>query len=375
MGFVFGLADKIRQFCNRLPAPIPPGNLPMKIVLACDGKIPLSAYDDKERIVWWLGKELSTMGHEITFLLKEKVECDFANIVIYNPKKPMESQIPEGTDLVHFHCEFKEEDIKTPYLITRYDVSLKARSFHRNTVFLSDSHAQIHGASVFVYPGVDFSEYAAPEFDSKRIWYHFLGNTDQRGRNVRGAIDLAAKINARLHVIGGYRVHFRKGFTIPLSPTARFHGKLSPGGRDAILNSSKGMIFPVLWEEPFSLGVIESLFFGCPVFGTPYGALPEMLGKKIDPKHKRIPTTGTVDAFYSDYGCLSVKKTEMIDALNSADDYDPKKCHEYAAEKFSVQRMVVDYLKLYEKVLSGESLHKEDPVMERDVSDKLLPVK
>lgn len=97
---------------------------------------------------------------------------------------------------------------------------------------------------MFVYPGVDFSEYATPELGAKRIWFHFLGNAAKRGRNVRGAIDLAAKMDARLHVIGGSRVNFRQGLSIPMSTSARFHGTLSPGGRDALLNASKGMIFP-----------------------------------------------------------------------------------------------------------------------------------
>ena len=43
-----------------------------------------------------------------------------------------------------------------------------------------------------------------------------------------------------------------------------------------LLQGSRGLIFPVLWHEPFGLAVIESLYFGCPVYATPYGALPEL---------------------------------------------------------------------------------------------------
>jgi hypothetical protein len=44
-----------------------------------------------------------------------------------------------------------------------------------------------------------------------------------------------------------------------------------------LLQGSRGLIFPVLWHEPFGLAVIESLYFGCPVYATPYGALPELV--------------------------------------------------------------------------------------------------
>ena len=347
------------------------GHLAMKIVLVSDCKIPVSDYDDKARVVWWLGKELSKAGHEVSLLLREGSNCDFAKLIIYNKKTPLTAQIPPDADFVHFHDE-PQEEIEKPFLITQHDNSLKARSFHQNTVFLSDSHARMHGGSVFVYPGIDFSEYSPPELDTKRMWFHFLGNTDQRGRNIRGAIDLAAKVDTRLHVIGGSRVGFRHGLSIPMSRTARFHGSLSPGGRDALLNASKGMVFPVLWEEPFNLGVIESLFFGCPVFGTPFGAMPEMLGKKVVSKKKTMPISGTVDAFYSDYGCLSVKKTELLEAIKNPDEFDRVKCHEYALERFSSYRMAQDYLRLYEKVLSGKMLHKEAPVLEEPFGEKLL---
>jgi glycosyltransferase involved in cell wall biosynthesis len=225
-----------------------------------------------------------------------------------------------------------------------------------------------------VYPGVDFSEYATVELGAKRLWFHFLGNASKRGRNVRGAIDLAAQVNARLHVIGGSRINFRQGISIPLSTAARFHGTLSPGGRDALLNTSKGLVFPVLWPEPFSLSIIESLYFGCPMFGTPFGALPEILGKKITHKDHALTTSGTVDAFYSDYGCLSTKKAELVEALKNSDDFDRAKCHTYALESFSSQRMAQDYLRLYEQVLNGKQLHPTAPEMSETPSDKLFSI-
>ena len=333
-----------------LPVPL---KVAMKIVLVCDCKIPVSFYDEKTRVVWWLGKALVELGHNVSFLVRKKSECHFANVLIYNDKKPLVAQIPDDTDLVHFH-DTPSESVPFPYLITEHDNIAAPHDLDPNTVFLSDSHARLHGSTAFVYPGVDFSEYSVPEIGARRIWFHFLGNASKRDRNVRGAIDLAGRVEARLHVIGGTRVNFRQGLNIPLSPTARFHGTLSPDGRDALLNASKGMIFPVLWAEPFSLAVVESLYFGCPIFGNPYGALPEQLGKKLTGKNVPLPD-GAVDAFYSDYGCLTTNKAELIEAMKNTQDFDRQKCHEYAVEKFSSLRMAEDYVRLYEQVLVGRS--------------------
>jgi glycosyltransferase involved in cell wall biosynthesis len=344
----------------------------MNILIVCDSKMPVSPYDDKGRQAWWLGSALSEAGHTVTFLLREEVACSFAKILTMQDKKPISGQIPENTDIVHFHQEPKT-DPGIPYLITLHENSMSPRTFDRNTVFLSHSHAQLHGGSVFVYPGMDFSAYTPPDFSAKRIWFHFLGSAAGKGRNIRGAIDVVKKAGGRLHVVGGTRVNFRQGFRIPLSPSARFHGLLSPDGRDSILNSSKGLIIPLLWQEPFSLSVVESLYYGCPVFGTPYGALPEQLGRKPQLRQGAFPASGSIEAYYSEYGSLSVKKAELIDAVRASGDFDQRQCYEYAVSRFSSRRMAEDYVKLYEQILTGLPLHKEAPAT-KGIEDNLLPL-
>ncbi|MBP6827392.1 MAG: glycosyltransferase [Saprospiraceae bacterium] len=344
----------------------------MNILLVCNAKIPISTYEDKERIIWWLGKMLIEQGHHVTFLVKKGSECRFAPVLIFDEKKTLDDQIPSDTDVVHFHGE-PPAPVSKPYLITEYDNYTEVRTFDRNTVFVSARHAAQHGGSVYVHHGIDFSEYGTPELHNRRMYFHFLGNAAWRGKNVRGAIDIATQTGSRLHVIGGTRVNFRKGLRITLSPSVRFHGVLNPEGRNAMLNSSKGLIFPVIWHEPFGLAVAESLYFGCPVFGTPYGALPELLGKKMGNGRKPHNGNGTVEAFYCDYGCLAVKKSELVEAVKNAESYDRVKCHEYAREYFSAGRMAQDYLRLYEQVMKGLPIHIDPPAITEATDDKFLP--
>jgi glycosyltransferase involved in cell wall biosynthesis len=142
-------------------------------------------------------------------------------------------------------------------------------------------------------------------------------------------------------------------------------------GKNVLLNGSKGLVFPVLWHEPFGLAIIESLFFGCPVFGTPYGALPELLGGRM---HEAAHSGGQVEALYSEFGRLSIKKSELVEAIKSADDFDRNRCRQYVADNFSAARMAADYLKLYEKVLNGQDLHAQAPTLETAPESKLLPL-
>jgi glycosyltransferase involved in cell wall biosynthesis len=346
----------------------------MKILLVNNTKIPVHLYGGTERVIWWLGKSLVRMGHEVTYLVKAGSSCPFANVLTINDKKPLAEQIPEDCDVVHMHYETTEE-LPKPHITTLHGNISEPKTFDRNTVFISHNHAQRHGGSVFVHNGIDFEDYGKPDLNNRRMYFHFLGNAAWRVKNVRGAIDLAGKAGERLHVIGGTRVNFRMGLRITLTPHVRFHGMLGGDGKNAIINASKGLIFPVLWNEPFGLAIVESLYFGCPVFGTPFGSLPELLGKKDTGERKKSNWNGTVDAYYSDFGCLSVKKSELVEAIKNASAFEPKSCHEHAVENFSADRMAKDYLRLYEQVLNGRPIHDEAPVLAEAPSDKLLVMK
>lgn len=346
--------------------------LTMHILLVHNARLPVSSYDDSERVLWWLGKALTVMGHKVSLLAKKGTVCPFATVYTLDEKKPIDAQIPEMVDLVHFHCKAPSIESK-PYLITCHDNCNASCVFDVNTVFVSAQHAHRHGGHVFVHNGIDFSEYGTPVMGNKRVYYHFLGNAAWRGKNVRGAIDLAVRLGARLHVVGGTRVNFRKELRITLTPNVRFHGVLSAEGRNAILNGSKGLIFPAIWHEPFGLAVPESLYFGCPVFGTPYGALPELLGKKEAPRRRKMPEYGAIEAFYSEFGCLSVKKSELLEAMKNSDSFQASHCHEYAVTHFSAQQMAQSYLLLYEQVLNGQPVHVQAPVFDQPHDDKFLP--
>lgn len=345
----------------------------MKILLVNNTRIPVHAYGGTERIIWWLGKELVKMGHQVAFLVKKGSECPFADVHFLDEKQPLAAQIPSDVDLVHLHFE-TQEDLPKPHLTTVHGNSTEPKTFHRNTVFVSRNHAHRHGGEVFVHNGLDFEDYGEPFLDNRRLYFHFLGNAAWRVKNVRGAIEIATQAGERLHVIGGTRVNFRMGLRITLNPNVRFHGMVGGDGKNALLNASKGLIFPVIWHEPFGLAIVESLYFGCPVFGTPYGSLPELL-TRAENGHGRKNWNGQVDAVYSDFGCLSLKKSEIVEAVKNAGAFDRQKCHDYAVEHFSAARMARDYIVLYEKVLAGQPLHAAPPMLAEAPSDKFLPLK
>jgi hypothetical protein len=80
-----------------------------------------------------------------------------------------------------------------------------------------------------------------------------------------------------------------------------------------------------------------------------------------------------MDAFYSEFGCLTVKKSELVEAIKNTDGFNPQHCHDYAGAHFSSVRMAEAYLKLYAEVLNGHAIHEIAPAVNEVIEDKFLP--
>ncbi len=315
----------------------------------------MSKYGGTERVIWYLGKELVKLGHTITYLVERGSHCDFAQVLYIDESKPISEQIPTDIDLIHFHFQPADiNNIKVPYIVTFHGNRNHTDCFDLNTVFISKNHAERYGSSVFVHNGLDWSDYTKPDLTTTRTHFHFLGKGAWRVKNLSGAINIVNEIpKEKLVVIGGVRFNFNMGIRFTFSPKIKFMGMIGGEKKNQLLNSSKGLIFPVLWHEPFGLAIIESLFYGCPVFGTPYGSLPELVNQEV--------------------GFLSNEKNILKEAVEKHNSFSSKKCHDYALSEFNSRKMALAYLNQYDRVLSGHSLNQIQPKLLKIQEDKFLP--
>jgi len=315
----------------------------MRILLVSKTSIPVYAYGGTERVIWDLGYSLSQMGHQVTYLVAAGSTCPFAEVLQIDPTIHLRKQIPDEIDIVHF--QFKpdfslDEDFTKPYVVTEHGNTAADNVLPLNSIFVSKNHAKRHGSDQFVYNGLNWEAYGAVDFDVRREHHHFLGKASWRVKNVTGAIDVALDAGVKLAVMGGTRLNLKRGFRFTWSRSIQFHGMVGGPDKFRLLNTSNGLIFPVRWHEPFGLAVIESLYFGCPVFSTPYGALPELVG----PEH----------------GCLSADKAELVSSIREH-SFDMRACHQHVIDHFNANTMARAYLKKYEQVLAGERLSKNHP--------------
>ena len=117
---------------------------------------------------------------------------------------------------------------------------------------------------------------------------------------------------------------------------------------------AKVMFFPIHWEEPFGLVMIEAMACGTPVVAYARGSVPEIIE---DGKTGYIVNASEKDI----RGRFTVKKTglrgfeeavRMIYEMSPA-EYGKMRmaCREHVVKKFTVEKMVEGYEQLYKKVL------------------------
>jgi glycosyltransferase involved in cell wall biosynthesis len=109
-------------------------------------------------------------------------------------------------------------------------------------------------------------------------------------------------------------------------------GEVTHGEKVELLQNARATLFPIEWEEPFGLVMIESMACGTPVIATRWGAVPEVIEHGV---------TGIV---VDDYRIIPA-------ALDEADRLDPVEIRRHAEHRFAPERMVADYLRAYRAVL------------------------
>jgi glycosyltransferase involved in cell wall biosynthesis len=150
------------------------------------------------------------------------------------------------------------------------------------------------------------------------------------------AIAIARGVGRRL-LIGG-PIHDHDYYTQRVAPevdgdTVCYLGNVCVDERAALLGHAAALLHPLGFDEPFGLSVIEAMACGTPVVGYRRGALPETVIEGVT-------------------GFLVDDVAGAVAAVPKAIALDRAAIMESARRRFSAERMVTEYMGVYERILS-----------------------
>jgi glycosyltransferase involved in cell wall biosynthesis len=165
----------------------------------------------------------------------------------------------------------------------------------------------------------------------------FLGRMNHE-KGAHRAIAVAMELGLPLKLAGKVReererAYFEEFVEPHLADGIEFLGEVNHGMKVELLQNARATLFPIEWEEPFGLVMIESMACGTPVVATRRGAVPEVI------------EDGRGGVVVEDW-------REIAAALERADAIEPLECRRYAEERFAPERMVADYLRAYDDAVA-----------------------
>ena len=333
--------------------------------------IPPKTYGGTERIVSNLCRHLTRRGHQVELFASgdSKVDCPIQAVVpvassddpqsTFYLEKEFEARNTynlyhqaDRFDLIHAHwptlAPYFSCFSTTPTLITYAYIEKELHEYYRAhfprcfPVCVSRAQARMLGDESLpsVYHGIELDEILFN--DQPENFFVVVGRmTPEKG--IAEAIQIAQKAKVRLLVVGPVVSHLpwsKKYFSEEIQPhidgdRVKYLERMPYDQLMQTMGRAKGFLFPLQWEEPFGMVVVEAMAAGTPVLTYPRGAMPELV------KHEET-------------GYLVSAEDEMVEAIHRVERLDRKRCRAWVQERFSVEQMVEGYERLYQKVAGGD---------------------
>ena len=186
-----------------------------------------------------------------------------------------------------------------------------------------------------IHHGVRVEDYSFGT--GRREYLLFLGRiAPAKGTHL--AIDVARRTGLPLKIAGEIQPVFREYWKRDVAPHVdgrhiEYVGEADFAAKNALLAGALALLFPIQWDEPFGLIVIEAMSCGAPVLALPGGSMSELVKDGVN-------------------GYLCADPAEMAHrAVNL--DVDPTRCREYVKAQFNLDVMVRRYEALLLNVIGG----------------------
>lgn len=338
----------------------------MRILLVMDPGIlvPPKGYGGIERIVDMLARQYIQLGHQVELLVTEGSSVAGCTVHPFGKegfpplKKDALKAIPvawrflwrhrKRYDLVHcfgrlaYLLPILNEPVKK---IMSYQREISVRNIrwinrlpNKNISFTGCSQNLVNRGGVAgdwkaIHNATEFDFYQLTENLANDAPLLFLGRIE-RVKGCHTAIKVAKATNNKLIIAGNIstlpdeKEYFEKEIKPLLNDNdIQYIGAVNDEQKKQLLGKSKAMLFPIDWEEPFGIVMVEAMACGTPVIAFERGAVGEVVQEGVT-------------------GYKIKTEREMCDAVNNIRQISRAACRNAAQLCFDATLIASQYLSL-----------------------------
>jgi glycosyltransferase involved in cell wall biosynthesis len=332
--------------------------------------VPPRLYGGTERVVSNLTEELVRQGHEVTLFATGDSKTT-ASLVAGCPRAlwqepgcrdtlphhvrlvELVAREADRFDVIHFHLDYVHFPV-VGRLPCPTVTTLHGRLYPPDEGAFFDAYPRVPLVSISdaqrrpipranwqatVYHGMPLDEQTFR--DRPGSYLAFLGRVSPE-KGLDRAVEIARLAGMPLRVAAKIYPEERPYYERVIEPLFRaspwveFVGEVGGEAKDAFLGNAFALLFPIDWEEPFGLVMIESMACGTPVVAFRRGSVPEVM-------------TDGVTGFVVD------DVPGAVAAVRASAELDRRDCRRAFVERFGVARMANDYQAVYRKLVDGET--------------------
>jgi glycosyltransferase involved in cell wall biosynthesis len=327
--------------------------------------VPPDAYGGVENVVAGLVDGLVEHGHEVTLLGAGDHGTRAQRFVRTwddPPADQLGAALPEavnaarisaaigsgeGFDLVHDHTlagPLLAPGRRAPTVVTVHgpmaDLADLYGPLGRSVALVAISDAQRRSAPDLnwvgtVHNGVDVADF--PFRGVKDDYVLFLGRYHPT-KAPHLAIDAARAAGVRILLAGkcaepAEREYFDAEVAPRLGPDAVEVGEADGDEKGRLLAGARCLVFPIRWEEPFGMVLVEAMACGTPVVALARGSVPEVV------------EDGRT-------GIVVDRPEDLAGAIERATRLDPGDCRRAAETRFSTEAMTSGYEEVFRRLVA-----------------------
>jgi glycosyltransferase involved in cell wall biosynthesis len=332
-------------------------------------ELPPKGYGGIEAMLFWLVQGLVARGHDVTLIGagRDHTGARFMATYAEPPTARLGTPFPEvvhaltayewieqlgGVDIIHDHT------LCGPLLVQGRDIPAIITAHGPIAGELAEYYRMVNRFAKLVAIS-DFQRSKAPKLDwagtvhnaipvdqypyqaDKEEFCLFLGRMSpekapdlaiKAARAAGREIVIAAKCNEQAE-----HEFFEQRVRPLLGSDAHWFGEADNAQKKDLLARARCLVFPIQWDEPFGIVMVEAMACGTPVVGLRRGSVPEVVVDGVT-------------------GFIRDRLDELPAAINRCHELSPGACRRQVATKFDVSGMVSRYEAIFERALMAPTV-------------------